>query len=258
MQKLSFTIGLSILLAFVLFLFVAPTVLVFSTGTISSPASLSNSKIVNVNTTSADYLIETKAFGEISAKLKTTFAIPEVTCITSGTKIGIIIAIGHYSALDSGMELYASCSGSLSTYSIYYELAGEQGSISKPLSPGDQIQFVGTLNAKTGAVTYQISDLTHIWSSKGSGTEGISSVDSTLVDMGLVGSIPLPGFQATNIGANFTIGSHTGSIGSFLSVSSDFINKDTYVNSADGHILATASTITKSSTSFTISWVQSS
>jgi hypothetical protein len=236
---------------------------------LSSSSSLflvSNAAITKQNFQAAGYSVGTKT-AAVNAKLATTWTVPAVTCNQGDSGIGLAIGIGHYysSIEDSGVDLSVVCSGTTPQYSIAGYLGGAYTFLAVPVAAGDQIKFIGTLDASSGSVYYNIEDFTQKWDSVNSGFEPTSTTTSTHVEWSLSGSCynpcvsPNPHFTSIKIGAGkITIGSHSGVIGSFISISSDKIYKWTLVEPLSGHVLAKATAITSTSTGFSIYWVASS
>jgi hypothetical protein len=252
------------LLSSVAFLFL-PSVSADSAGVASS----SNALIANgisLQTGPAGYEIFSAKPGKI-VSVQANWTVPIVTCAAySSLQVGIFAA--HKYSSDSGSFVVIVCNsaGATPSYTIYYA-GNNHGNNPLPsedtISAGDKMYTQASVDTLGGETSVFIQDLTKHWSFGTSGSEPIdtaaggaawwfiSSANSGTQTM------PLPKFSTDKFAnVKATINGHTGSIGSFISKFT--IYKLIYVDSSNGHVLAKPTSITSSSTSFQVKWVQGS
>ena len=198
----------------------------------------------------------------VNVRLTSSYAIPTVTCTSNSEYITFIVGIGHVNPVDVGVELQVTCNNGVPSYELYYVLPGQSGPLSGIPAPGKIVQFTFIEDVTTGEVSFAISFDGRI----GTDIANVgTSISSTLVQWLLYATGcppclgPVPKFTAIKTtGDKVTLGTHTGSLGSFLKISSDTVTGYEIWNTPDHHVLAKPTTITSTSSSFSIKWVAAS
>jgi len=202
------------------------------------------------------------ATGAVSAKMSSAYAIPTVTCTSNSEYITFIIGIGQLHLIDVGVELQVTCNNGVPSYALYAVLPGQSEPLSGIPAPGKIVAFAGSEDAATGAVSFTITFDGRIALG---GTNVGTSTSPTLAQWLLYASGcppclgPVPKFTAIRTtGDKITLGTHTGSLGSFLKISSDKVLGYEIWNIPDHHVLAKPTTVTSTSSSFSIKWITAS
>jgi len=259
MPKFYRTVVLSFPLAFVLLLLVVPGVYAVSTTTLSK----------NTTQFEAGYFVEAKNPGSVLS-FQSTWNVPVVTCTESGEYFLLRIGVIHEFSPDAGSTLQVTCSGTTSSYSFLYDLGSTAGGL--PLgdttSPGDQMKTIGAVVVSTGALSVTIKDMTKGWTfgpQKGTETPETTQpggamwiLCGTPAPAGCAGSVSIPLSQFTTMkfgSVKLTMGGHTGTIGSFLSISGISTTEEIWVNPSTNHMVATPTSISSASTGFSIKWL---
>ena len=176
------------------------------------------------------------------------------------------VGVGHLYEMDSGSTLYVSCAGSTPSYSLTYSgnnMGGNQLPGGDTFSPGDKMQTIASLAILGGETAIQINDLTKGWSFGVSGAEPIDTSSPGWVFWEVVAigesTYPLPHFSTIHTSGDMaTISGHAGKLGSFISLAGSSFFKSIFNDSNNGHVLAKPSSVTATSTSFAIKWLQGS
>ena len=172
------------------------------------------------------------------------------------------VRIAHIFSTDIGSSLLVGCLGASTVYNINFYIAGNEVILppSDVVSAGDQMQTAATLTVATGAVQVIITDITAGWTYPVAGFEAVSTSLPGSVDWLVYGSThALPMFTTLKTSGDIaTLGNHHGTLGSFLLISSDKVLQDTMIDSSTMHVLAQPSAISKTSSSFSVTWKQAS
>ncbi|MDA4129210.1 MAG: G1 family endopeptidase [Thaumarchaeota archaeon] len=191
-----------------------------------------------------------------------SFHVPAVTC-PSGEQVDFIIGMDNYpswftfaKANEVGVD--ARCNGNTANYFAFYVTPGSNLNFAGNVKAGDLIK--GSVAYVNGVVSLSLKDITSGLSiSKTSSGVGISrSVAGWLV---ATGGVALPNFGTFGAGVGHTgvsktdtatIGTHTGSIGSFAPIAGDTVVRIQMSDPSGG--AATTSSLTNGGTSFTDVW----
>ena len=173
------------------------------------------------------------------------------------------VKLTHISSADAGSSLNVGCLGFTPVYNIYLYFGGSEGALpaGDTVQPGDRMETSATITVASGAISVTITDFTALW--KFTTTPGVESTNTTSpaaaqwLFYGSTARLPVFTTLQTSQDVAF-IGGHHGVLGSFVPISSDKAIQDTMIDPANGHVLARASSITKASSAFSISFVQSS
>jgi hypothetical protein len=268
---------MTVLIAFVLLLFVVPSVSAVSAE--GAPSSSTITKYTGSYT--AGYFIETKCNlnnpgcpGTLLS-FQATWNVPTVTCVESGEIFSLIMGVAYaYGVTSAGSTLDVYCTGITASYYFVYNLGGSGGGLgADTISPGDKMKTIGSVVPSTGAVSVEIKDITKGWTFgpvtgtisvfTGNGGGAVFLICGTPAYGGCASSVttPLPKFTTikfTNV--KLTILGHSGSPGSFLSISKigtyEEIWKNLKANGGTGHVVAEPTSITSTSTGFSIKWLK--
>jgi hypothetical protein len=268
---------MTLLTAFLLFLFVMPTIFAMSMSTAVSSSTISK----HTTQFEAGYFIETKCrlntpgCPSTLVRVLATWNVPTVTCTESGEIFEFSMGVAYeYGVTSAGSELYVTCTGTTASYSFGYSLAGSGGGLgADTISPGDKMVTNGSLVPSTGAVSVEIKDITKGWTyGPVKGTDTVSTaytggavflICGTPAPSGCAGSTttPLPKFTTIKFtSVKLTMGGHSGTPGSFLSISGISTTEEIWVNLAKyggtGHVVAEPTSISSTSTGFSIKWIQ--
>jgi hypothetical protein len=258
-MRSSFFLKIDVML-FLLLLLVSSLVLVVPTVSASAGGSPSS---ITKNTTSdiAGYTVYDKSAGSGTIMIQSTWNVPTVTCSSSGESMNFEIEIDHIYAGDIESELYIYCSGLTAQYSLSCWVGGSSCSlpISDTVAPGDKIQTIGSVAISTGVASITIKDGTK-WKFSQMRTEPINTKQSGGVDWWIYRSgVPIPQFSTIKTSGDMaTLGGHHGTLGSFLSDHSVTVTEYIKVDSSNMHVLAKPTSITSTSASFSIKWIQAS
>jgi hypothetical protein len=221
----------------------------------------------------AGYFIETKSVATTTLSFDATWNIPTVTCIESGQIFYFSLGVSYeYGATSAGSTLEVTCSGTTSTYSFGYDVGSSGGGLGPDtISPGDKIETIGSVVPSTGTYTVEIKDLTKGWdfgplttTRTMVSTQGgaVFLLCGTPAKGGCAGSVTTPLQKFTTIkitNVKLTIAGHTGSIGSFLSISGIQTTKEVWVNlksnGGTGDTVAKPTSLSSTSTGFSIKWI---
>jgi hypothetical protein len=235
-------------------------------GASSSNAPIANGIIVQ-KAAPAGYEINSSSSGHV-VSVQANWTVPIVKCAASGTSLEVGIFVAHLYDADSGSLVVIACSGAPPTpgYTIYYvgNSKAENPLPSKDtVSAGDKMYTQASVDPLGGETSVYIQDFTRHWTF---GTSGSEQIDTTKPGYAwwAIGSSnsgtstnPLPQFSTVKFAnVKATIDGHTGYIGSFISKFT--VTKWIFWNNINGHILAKPTSITTSSTSFSVKWVQGS
>ncbi len=256
---------IAILVVFVVSFVTAPSASAFGTPQSSSllPSSPSSNAITTVKeNVSAGYAVFAPT-GKTLTKMETTFNTPKsIPCSKTGT--GFVSAetalINVTSLSKNSVKLQGglfgfilSCSlGSLSSEGIYFLGTSNknQSGLVTGINPGDTVSVTISLTSSKDSLSVQ--DLTTGSAHTYSGKYGaVATVAEWLVG----GPIPLPKFSEETFSAT-KVSTSGGSLEPFGSLSK--IDKLVDYNSKTGDTLATPSSITSTSTSFSVTWKHSS
>jgi hypothetical protein len=208
----------------------------------------------------AGYILETAS--AVNVKMSSSYAIPTMTCTSNSEYITFIVGIGHVNAVDVGVELQVTCNNGIPSYAPYLVLPGQSIPLSGIPAPGKVIAQTLSEDVTTGTVSYTITFDGRL----GTGNANVGTSSSSTSAQWLLYASgcppclgPVPKFTAIKTtGDKITLGTHTGSLGSFLKISSDTITGYELWNTPDDHVLAKPTTITSTSSSFSIKWVAAS
>lgn len=193
-----------------------------------------------------------------------SFVVPSVKCLVSSSypsSANYLVAIYpgvmyHY----DGSYLVMHCTSRGATPQVSEMYSADQGLFSLPsqdkVSVGDKIRVTVSFTFSSGALSIVIKDSSKRWSFISSGL--IDSSGSTVAAMWLLigpNSFILPQkFTPIRTTADSaTIGTHTGTLGSFSSITSDFVEGFNYIDSSD-KVLALTSPLSSSGNAFVITW----
>ena len=207
--------------------------------------------------------------------VKGSWFVPKVTCSaadegTSAFQIGIDGLTNFNSFIRNGIETVSDCSQVTGNplYGVDFFLASKPvtSTCIKTVSGGDKVE--GIVKYSSGLFYLTFKDLTKGWSCtiKGSDSGATRSTAEWVACCGtnIVNFGPLADFGTIKSGLKYTgvsgtdyatIGSHSGSIGSFASISSKITVWHVNMNDASHNNMAYPSALYDSGTSFTVTWV---
>ena len=192
-----------------------------------------------------------------------------MTCSSSAPSafVQFYVVVGHISAEDAGSQLVGSCSGMTPQYLLQYIDGTTENSLPAGdiISVGDKMQTIATVAILGGETSVSINDLTKRWSFGVSGSEAIDTSSAVRVlwflaePGGGTASRPLLSFSAIKTsGDSAIVDGHSGSLGSFVSLSQFTVFKWVFIDSSNNHVLARPTSITSASTGFSLKFVQGS
>ena len=243
--------------------------LIFTPVVSASNATLPSNPVTPQKDSIAGYEVFSSSGGStVSTQAKWT--VPTVNC-TSSSSVAFMqfyVTVGHITAEDSGSQLVATCSGTTPQYSFSF-FAGSKGGNQIPaqftISPGDMMQTFASESISTGATKVTIRDLTLGWLFTNSSMQTVDKTRSSFAwwivaePGGGVTTRPLLQFSDIKVsGIKATVGGHNGILGSFIPISKITVYKEIFVDTSTNHVLAKPTSITSTSTSFTIKWIQGS
>jgi hypothetical protein len=240
---------------------IAVVIFLFSTSSLIVVTDASNASCcVLMPGDQAGYTLQSPS--AVNVRMSSSYAIPTMTCTSNSEYITFIVGIGHVNPVDVGVELQVTCNSGVPSYELYSVLPGQSEPLSGIPAPGKLVAFTGSEDVATGAVSFTITfDGRTAIDSANVGT----SISSTLAQWLLYATGcppclgPVPKFTAIKTtGDKVSLGTHTGSLGSFLKISSDTVTGYEIWNTPDHHILAKPTTITSTSSSFSIKWIAAS
>lgn len=215
--------------------------------------------ITKVNTYYAGYRIQSNN-GAQNVKLTTTFAVPTVTCTSNSEYLQMTAGIGHVYPYDAGLIFEVDCQNGTALYSLYATEGPMNPQLFSSLSPGEKVVLLATENVMTGAISLAIQ----IPNEEFFGTFNFGTASSpSLVHWALRASgcspcqAPVPMFTALKTTKDsVSLGSHSGSIGSYLNQKSDSVFEFFLQNGGTGHVVIKPTALTSTSTGFSLKWVQ--
>jgi hypothetical protein len=231
-----------------------------------SSAALSPNSLTKFNTAWAGYIVSSTKPGT-TLGIQAMWNVPTFSSSCFGpyshSYFQFDVRIAHISSDDAGSSLMSACLGFLPVYYIYLYFAGVKSVLppAEAVHPGDKMETSATVTVATGAISVTITDFTVPWTfTTGPGIEAINTALPASADWLFYGTTTLlPMFATLKTSSDVAfIGGHHGTLGSFLSISSDKVIQDTMIDTANGHVLARPSAITKTSSAFSITFVQSS
>jgi hypothetical protein len=197
--------------------------------------------------------------------VETTWNVPSVACTTNSQILYFFVTISHVTDFDSGSELTVGCvagiGGSSPSYTMAYWLGYNTNSINERVNAGDVVKTITSEDLTSGAVSVTIEDMTESWATVQNGNVG-TSTSTGIVNLYMYGNLatssnPLADFSMVKFGSiKITLKGHTGSAGSFLSTKGVVVKEYILINPSDKHVLVKPSTITASSTSVNLKWIQ--
>lgn len=247
--------------------------LLVTSSTIQSPSTLVQSRSVEW----AGYTINSSATSASTVTLESDWIVPSFTCLNQFTLTfpnDAYYFLGLWTGLDTvGISMNLYCYSQAIATPIYFMLYGnETGSYTLPtkdaIAPGDSIHASLSYSYSTHLVRISIKDVTKSWSFKspkkfedvhpgnlawawwifegGNNTDPASS--STLIEN--FTTIKTSGDEADFSGVQ-------GSIGSFSTLPQFNVTQwSPWIDNSNSHSLATASSLSRGGSSFTLSWVQ--
>ena len=192
--------------------------------------------------------------------------LPSVTCSageysSSYFDVGIDGYGTNFAVLpENGLVSYGQCINGNPSYGLQWSIAGSQGSIPNPFTPGDKLTAL--VKYRNGVFYLTMKDLTRGWTFSTSGTDTSATRAQAIWGIARYPSPNLSNFGLAQSGKAYTavlstdsatIGSHTGSIGSFGSISGSVVYRVTMIGLSSTD--ATASTLTGGGTSFAVTWL---
>jgi hypothetical protein len=218
-----------------------------------------SASLVAGGTTDAGYQVFSSSPGPL-IELWSFWTVPTVQCTSSGF-VNFYIVVGHISVDDIGSRLVVTCTGTTATYSINY--IATAGGFTLPaqdtVSPGDKIQTIADEAVNGGQTFVSIKDMTKAWSFSTNDKELVNTHAVGLAWWFLTASTPLANFSPIKTTKdNVTLNNHFGSIGAYIPLTGFTVFKDVLKNSANNHVLAKPTSITKASLGFSLKWVQGS
>jgi hypothetical protein len=250
------TVSLFVVVVFLLLLLLGSSFLFLSSASAVSPNSVTKLNIAN----EAGYSVyDSTSSGSLS--IKGTWVVPIThSCQESGTvEYYIEIETGVYQD-GSIMGMYCSSIGATPGYYINYLYHGSHTLLPSKdkISAGDKMSTVVTFSSSTGKLSITIKDSTKGWTfaSKGlTDTAGTGQAVRWDFYTSTIDSLPLKFTTLKTSGDYATMGGHSGTLGSFVSLSGYATYQYTDVDAPDfNEVLATTSAIS-SGTSFSITWV---
>ena len=238
-------------------------VLLFGISSFVSVAAFTISpNIVSKTTTNyaAGYFLEsTSAPGNIVAK--GSWTVPTGSSCNSAEN-DIIYGMGIGAGLAVASDLYCPSVGGATEYFLFcsynsIDVCPTTVPPTDTMSAGDKIRASLSLTYSTLAVTIMIKDMTKGWTYTGTGTDtvGVSEFAYWFLE-GPDNSLPMVFTTVKTTGDSATLGGHTGSLGSFMSVKGDTLYQYTYIDTVNNHTLASTTSIISKSTSFNVDFVQ--
>jgi hypothetical protein len=245
-----------------------------TTATSNQAETTTSSNTTNLEkdmTNMAGYVVQTTdASGTL--KVQSTWKVPTLTCTLSQSFIDFYVGVTHQYTEFSGSQLYAYCDGTSAVYDMQYALVyGGVANLtsSDTVLPGDMMLTIASIVVSTNVASIEIKDLTKGWTfGPMTATQYVSPGGDGDVQIYMCGEsfectystpIPIPKFTTISTSGDvLTLGAHEGTLGSFLGVSGDGVFEFIMENPSTGHALAEPSSITSTSSSFGIQFVQSS
>jgi hypothetical protein len=238
----------------------------------ASPNSIVYTSVSKQIDSQAGYSLRSSSAGSVIMTQATWF-IPSVTCSSSAPSafLQFYVQIAHITGSDVGTQLVVTCSGlPLSPqYTLNYYIGSSiSGSLHCPpicVSPGDKMLTNASEIVSTGVTTLIIRDLTKAWYVSGSGSEPVEKSEPSSAEWvvaepgGGTSGRPLLQFSTIKVSAiTAEVGGYKGNLGSFIKVSKIGVNMWIFEDLNNKHTLAKPTSITSTSSSFKIKWVQGS
>jgi len=197
-----------------------------------------------------------------------TWVVPAVSCNAS-------FSTDTYYAVEIDLSIIAveklatatSCPGfgsATPTYNAFVVTEGGITTLSNPVSPGDTMKatITFTFSAKqlgTGTVKFTLKDTTKSWTYSKTDHDYSATPANASWTLTTINDLYLPQFSPLKTsGDTLSVHSHSGSLGSFTSVSTDPITEYTMTDYFNGDVIAYPSSLSSSGSSFTIYWQASS
>jgi hypothetical protein len=230
-----------------------------------SSASASPNSITNVNSNvGAGYRIVSTGTSD-SMSISGAWVVPTASsCINSffvEYDVWILINVPNF----EGSSMIISCarSGASPQYSMNYYYQGTPNALSlkDTISPGNKMSAVVTWSSTSGALTIKIKDSTKGWTFSFAGSDTTTGAQIAYWELfGVANSLPFKFTTLKTSGDKATIRGYSGVLGSFVPLTSlpcqcIAVDKVTYFDKVNRHVLAEPSSITSTSSSFAIKWV---
>jgi hypothetical protein len=257
------TLALTVAALLMLIFLSSPSLVVSSFASAPVPLAITTEK-----SSMAGYEIFSSNPGSF-VKVQGTWAIPSVTCPSAvpGAFMQFYVVVGHISAEDAGSQLVASCSGLTPQYLLQYINGASVNSLpaGDTISAGDKMQTIASVAVLGGETAVSINDLTKGWTFGVSGSEAIDTTSAVRVlwflaePGGGTVSRSLLSFSALKTsGDSAIVNSHTGTLGSFVPLAKFTVFKWVFIDPSNNHVLARPTSITSTSTGFSLKFVQGS
>ena len=228
---------------------------------VSSTATIRRNVNLETSNSETGYYVSAASAGAVAAKA--TWNVPMASACNTNNFVGVFAGLktgGH----QDGIYTKISCSGkgAMPSYSVYGEYRGTTfpiGSTMDVIRPGDKLSYTADFTIKH-SLKITFADLTRGWTYSSSGlTDTVTPKGQAVyvLFMGPVNSLPLKFSKLTFSSLTATLGSRTGSLGSFSSSSLFSFNYvSSYVDTANGHTLAMSGPLNSLGNSFGVTFLR--